>query len=168
MMPLKTDDYFYYFAYGSCMCPVDLKRSLGESTHAYVVGAATLKDYRLRFNYYSPTRRCGALGILPASDSEIQGVLYQLPWRLSKHLDQREGVPQGRYRRQQVSVESANKRYRKVRTYMVVQETPTEIAPNDWYFEVVMRGAITCKLSEEYCWKLFNYMRKLQQAYALP
>lgn len=37
--------YFYYFAYGSCMCPVDLKRSLGESTHRYVIGAATLRRY---------------------------------------------------------------------------------------------------------------------------
>ena len=149
------------------MCPVDLKRSLGESTHSYVVGPATLKDYQLSFHYYSPTRKCGALGILPTVDSEIQGVLYRLPWRLSQPLDHREGVSLGRYRRQQVSVESANLRYKKVRTYMVVQQTPTEIAPNDWYFEVVMRGAITCKLSEEYCWKLFNYMRRLQKAYAI-
>ena len=32
------DDHFYYFAYGSCMCPVDLKRTMGEKMHPYVVG----------------------------------------------------------------------------------------------------------------------------------
>ena len=36
----RLEPMFYYFAYGSCMCPVDLKRSLGEKTHIYVVGAA--------------------------------------------------------------------------------------------------------------------------------
>jgi nitrogen fixation protein NifT len=55
----------YYFAYGSCMCPVDLKRSLGESTHRYVIGPATLKHHRLGFHYYSAKRQCGALDILP-------------------------------------------------------------------------------------------------------
>jgi hypothetical protein len=45
----QTEPMFYYFAYGSCMCPVDLKRSLGEKTHVYVIGPATLKGYRLGF-----------------------------------------------------------------------------------------------------------------------
>ncbi|NEQ83454.1 MAG: gamma-glutamylcyclotransferase, partial [Moorea sp. SIO2I5] len=39
---LHTESGFYYFAYGSCMCPVDLKRSLGEDTHNLVIGTATL------------------------------------------------------------------------------------------------------------------------------
>lgn len=45
-----NDPYFYYFAYGSCMCPVDLKRSLGEQTHHYVLGSAILRGYRLGFH----------------------------------------------------------------------------------------------------------------------
>ena len=65
--------FFYYFAYGSCMCPVDLKRSLGENTHPYVVGPATLKGYRLGFHYYSAQRQCGALDILPDAHSAVQG-----------------------------------------------------------------------------------------------
>lgn len=158
----EKEAFFYYFAYGSCMCPVDLKRSLGENTHSFVVGPATLRGYRLGFRYYSTKRQCGALDVLPDPASEIHGVLYQLPWRLSPLLDQREGVHQGDYRREWVAVEQAGQSYIGVRTYAVVQKTAMEIAPNDWYFNVVLRGAITCKLPETYCWQLFEHMRGLQ------
>jgi cation transport regulator ChaC len=155
---------FYYFAYGSCMCPVDLKRSLGENTHPYVIGPATLKDYRLGFHYYSPQRQCSALDILPAPGQVVQGVLYRLPWRLSVALDQREEVHQGSYRHEFVTVYGPKRRYRRVRTYAVVHKTPQEIAPSDWYSSVVLRGAITCQLPEHYCWQLFHHMRQLQRA----
>jgi len=161
-----SDPCFYYFAYGSCMCPVDLKRSLGESTHAYVVGTASLKGYRLGFHYYSPQRHCGALDILPDATSDIYGVLYRLPWRLSSRLDRREGVDHGGYRRQSIAVDQGGQHYVGVRTYAVVDKTPVEIPPNDWYFTVVLRGALTCQLPEPYCWQLFNHMRRLQAACA--
>ncbi len=162
----EAEPFFYYFAYGSCMCPVDLKRSLGENTHAYVVGTATLKGYRLGFHYYSTQRQCGALDVLPDPTSEVQGVLYRLPQRLSHRLDQREGVHRGDYRYESVAISSGGQPYVGVRTYVVVKKTPVEIPPNDWYFNVVLRGAITCKLPETYCWQLFDYMRGLQQACA--
>ena len=162
------DPYFYYFAYGSCMCPVDLKRSLGENTHPYVIGPAILQGYRLGFHYYSTQRQSGALDILPDPGHQVEGVLYRLPWQLSPRLDQREGVQQGDYRREWVTVDGNRQTYRRVRTYSVVQKTSTEIPPNDWYFNIVMRGATTCKLPEQYCWQLFDHMRKLQlnDAYA--
>lgn len=158
--------FFYYFAYGSCMCPVDLKRSLGENTHPYVVGPATLKGYRLGFHYYSFKRQCGALDILPTPMSEVHGVLYRLPWRLSDRLDRREGVQQGDYRHESVTVVCDSRLYLHVRTYVVLQKTPVEIPPNDWYFNVVLRGATTCRLPEQYCWQLFDHMRGLQLAAA--
>lgn len=162
----EPEPYFYYFAYGSCMCPVDLKRSLGESTHAYVIGPASLKGYRLGFHYYSAKRQCGALDILPDPTSDVYGVLYKLPWRLSDRLDQREGVQHGDYRHEFIAVEQAGQSFVGVRTYAVVHKTPTEIPPNDWYFNVVLRVAITCQLPEQYCWQLFDYMRGLQLACA--
>lgn len=154
---------FYYFAYGSCMCPVDLKRSLGENTHPYVVGPATLSGYRLGFHYYSHQRQCSALDVLPAPGQVVHGVLYRLPWRLSPYLDRREEVHQGSYRHEFVTVRSHGRTYQRVRTYSVVQKTPREIAPNDWYSSVVLRGAITCRLPEAYCWQLFQHMQRLQK-----
>ncbi|HLO89503.1 MAG TPA: gamma-glutamylcyclotransferase [Nostocaceae cyanobacterium] len=159
----QNEPMFYYFAYGSCMCPVDLKRSLGENTHNYVIGTGILKGYRLGFYLYSPNRKCGVLDVVVDSQQAVKGVLYQLPWRLSEHLDQREGVSQGLYRHEIVHIHCHNQIYRNVRTYTVVNKLPKEVAPNDWYFNVVLRGAVTCGLPEEYCWSLFNHMHQLQQ-----
>ena len=145
------------------MCPVDLKRTLGENTHSFVIGPATLKGYRLGFNRQSALRNCGVLDVVKDSTSSVEGVLYRLPWRLSDRLDEREEIPQGGYRHEMVNVSCQNQIYTGVRTYVVVNKLATELAPNDWYFNVVLRGAITCGLSEEYCWKLFNHMYQLQQ-----
>jgi cation transport regulator ChaC len=153
---------FYYFAYGSCMCPVDLKRSLGEDTHHYVVGKAVLSGYRLGFYRRSLLRNCGVLDIIADAQSQIEGVLYYLPWRLSDRLDEREEVPRRGYRQEFVTVKSQSRCYEQVRTYVVIDKLTQEIPPNDWYFQVVLRGAITCGLSEEYCWQLFNHMHQLQ------
>jgi cation transport regulator ChaC len=159
----QNDEMFYYFAYGSCMCPVDLKRSLGEHTHPYVVGAGTLKGYRLGFYRYSTSRKCGVLDMVKDPDKSVKGVLYQLPLRLSDRLDKREDVPRGGYRPEIIDVHCSGQVYKDVRTYVVVNKLPAEIAPNDWYFNIVMRGAVTCGLPEEYCWNLFNHMYQLQQ-----
>jgi cation transport regulator ChaC len=153
------DDHFYYFAYGSCMCPVDLKRSLGESTHAYVVGPATLTDYRLGFFRRSRLRDCGVLDIVAHPGATVQGVLYHLPWRLSPALDLRE---EG-YRHETVTVTANGRTFGSTRTYSVVNKTHAEIAPNEWYSSVVMRGAATCGLPEQYCWELFHHIHSLQR-----
>lgn len=160
--PQLNEPAFYYFAYGSCMCPVDLKRTLGESAYSYVVGHATLEGYRLRFSRRSLRRNCGALDVVKDSHSTVEGVLYYLPWRLSDRLDEREEVPRGGYRQEMIEVYSRGKLYTNVRTYVVVDKLPEELAPNDWYFNVVLRGAVTCGLPEQYCWNLFNHMHQLQ------
>lgn len=161
--PPLTELTFLYFAYGSCMCPVDLKRTLGENTHSFVIGSATLKGYRLGFNRRSALRNCGVLDIVKEPTSSVEGVLYRLPWRLSDRLDEREEVPTGGYRQEMVNISCLNQMYTGVRTYVVVNKLAKELAPNDWYFNVVLRGAITCGLSEEYRWNLFNHMYQLQQ-----
>jgi cation transport regulator ChaC len=156
---MSSEPTFDYFAYGSCMCPVDLKRSVKESTYSYIVGPATLKGYRLGFYCYHPLRKCGVLDILPDANSQIEGVLYRLPQRLSSLLDARE---EG-YRHERVSVDCLSTCYANVRTYTVIQKLAIELPPNDWYFQVVMRGATTCGLTEQYCWKLFQHMCQLQR-----
>jgi cation transport regulator ChaC len=145
------------------MCPVDLARTLGEPTYPYVVGTGILHGYRLGFNRRSRLRDCGVLDIVPDAQKYVEGVLYRLPLRLSDRLDEREEVPHNGYRRETIAIESGEATYTDVRTYVVVDKLPQELAPNDWYFDVVMRGAIACGLSENYCWQLFDRMRHLQQ-----
>lgn len=158
----QDDERFLYFAYGSCMCPVDLQRTFGESTHGHVVGIATLENYRLGFYRRSQKRNCGVLDVVPAANCQVLGVLYHLPWRLSDRLDEREEVPTNGYRREMITVKTSDRVYHNVRTYVVVEKLPMELAPNDWYFNVVLRGAITCGLPEDYCWSLFHHMHQLQ------
>ncbi|MBD2021004.1 gamma-glutamylcyclotransferase [Leptolyngbya sp. FACHB-36] len=154
---------FLYFAYGSCMCPVDLKRTLGENMYPCVIGPATLSGYRLGFYRRSLRRNCGALDVVSDPTSTVEGVLYRLPWRLSDRLDEREEVPRGGYRHETVEVYCQQRLYTDVRTYVVVDKLAEELAPNDWYFSVVMRGAVTCGLPEPYCWQLFDHMHQLQR-----
>ncbi len=150
---------FYYFAYGSCMCPVDLKRSLHEKTHPYVIGPAQLPGYRLGFFRYSRRRQCGVLDIVRQPGAMVHGVLYALPWHLSSRLDRRE---EG-YVHHQVTIQCQGQHFPNTRTYTVLDKLNYEHAPSDWYFDVVMRGALTCGLPESYCWQLFNHMHSLQR-----
>ncbi len=157
-------DSFYYFAYGSCMCPVDLERTIGEDAHALVIGTGILQDHKLAFTRLSPKRQsCGVLDVVPHQGSHVEGVLYELPWRVSDRLDIREEVPNNGYRHETIEVECDGKVYENVRTYVVVEKEPQEIPPDDWYFFVVMRGAATAKLSPEYSWQLFSHMKRLQR-----
>ncbi|NEQ36143.1 MAG: gamma-glutamylcyclotransferase [Okeania sp. SIO3I5] len=167
---ISTEKKFYYFAYGSCMCPVDLKRTFAENTYPYVIGPGKLKGYRIGFYRYSEKRKCGVLDVVKDPNSTVEGVLYNLPLRLRDRLDEREGVKFdfikeihcGVYRPETVEVYSRGELYSGVSTYVVVDKSSQELAPNDWYFNVVLRGAVTCGLSEEYCWKLFEHMYNLQ------
>lgn len=158
----SPDSTFYYFAYGSCMCPVDLKRTLGEDTYPYVVGVGKLQGYRLGFYRRSLKRNCGALDVVIERNAFVEGVLYRIPWRLSDLLDEREDVPRNGYRHEYVEIHCQGERYQAVRTYVVVDKLKEELAPNDWYFTVVLRGAVSCGLSSDYCWWLFNHMYQLQ------
>ncbi|WP_099239201.1 gamma-glutamylcyclotransferase family protein [Synechococcus sp. BDU 130192] len=162
------DRAFYYFAYGSCMCPVDLARTIEEDAHQFVVGRGILQNYRLAFNRLSPKRKsCGVLDVVPHAGSHVEGVLYHLPWRVSEKLDLREEVPTNGYRQTQVTVECQGQRFPSVRTYVVVNKTPQEVPPDDWYFYIVMRGAMTAGLSRDYSWRLFNHMKRLQRGQTL-
>jgi cation transport regulator ChaC len=166
--PAVAEPTFDYFAYGSCMCPVDLQRTLGEPTYPYAVGPALLEGYRLAFSRRSPIRNCGVLDVVRDRAHQVYGVLYRLPLRLSGLLDEREEVPQGGYRRETISVTCGGQRYGPVRTYTVVNKLTVELAPNDWYLTTVLRGAATCGLPEDYYWQLFERMHALQRQQRSP
>ncbi len=172
---------FNYFAYGSCMCPQDLARSLGEPMEDYIIGTASLAGYRLGFYYYSPLRCCGALDLVEVShhhslnnnlnnngnnvpNSVVHGVLYCLPQRFSEALDRREDVPNQGYRHHYISVNCRGYIWENVRTYVVANKQPQEIAPNDWYAGVVLRGAKNSGLPPEYLYQLQSHIRKLRES----
>lgn len=156
---------FYYFAYGSCMCPLDLTRTIGEDAQAMVVGTGILQDHKLAFNRaYSKRKGCGVLDVVPHQGSSVEGVLYELPWRVSDRLDIREEIPINGYRHEMVQIDCNAHTYDNVRVYVVVEKEPQEVPPDDWYFYIVMRGAMTANLSRDYSWALFQHMKRLQRS----
>jgi hypothetical protein len=100
------------------------------------------------------------LDVVKDPNGSVEGVLYRLPLRLSPLLDAREVG----YTHESVLVRCCGREYAQVRTYTVVDKLEQEIAPNDWYFNVVLRGAYTCGLPEQYCWQLFHHMHNLQRS----
>ncbi len=133
---------FYYFAYGLCMCPLDLRQTMGEDMYQYLIGTAILRGYRLRFSRFSVKRQCGVLDIRPNAAQLVEGVLSNLPKRLSLQLDKREAVFQQGYRHEIIQVTTQEKLYQNVRTYVVVNKLSQEIAPNQSYYDTVLKGAI--------------------------
>jgi hypothetical protein len=82
--------------------------------------------------------------------------------RLSDRLDIREDVSRGGYQHELVTVTVGQTVHQNVRTYSVINKLSRELAPNDWYSSVVLRGAYTCGLTEKYFWQLFYHIYQLQ------
>jgi len=156
-----TGSHFYYFAYGSCMCPQDLQRSLGEPV-VPLAAPAVLAGYRLGYTRFSLARQGGVLDILPEPASRVLGVLYALPWHVSDRLDAREAVPSGGYRRATVTVTADERSFAATRTYTVVEKRAVECPPDDRYLDIVWRGALASGLPPAYCQQLRARARHLQ------
>jgi hypothetical protein len=65
----------YYFAYGSNMDPVQIRR---RCPSARFVGIAKLPDHRLAFSRRSMRRRSGVADVVPAAGAEVWGIVYRL------------------------------------------------------------------------------------------
>jgi gamma-glutamylcyclotransferase len=142
----------YYFAYGSCMDESSFAETVGKD-HYQLLGRARLKGYRLAFPLYSPSRGGGGVGdVFPDPGGEMEGVLYRLKPAAWPPLDEREGVPQGTYRRMKVDVIWKGRTVRAV-TYTVVNKADREFRPSPLYCRLIMNGARR-HLSDAYCRRL--------------
>lgn len=151
-----------YFAYGSCMCPDELSRDVSVYT---VVGAATVRGFRLGFTRFSRNRKGGVADLVPDIDSETEGVLYRLPRAMLPALDEREGAPD-HYRRDFIAVRTVDgKLHDRVLTYVVVRKEPGELVPHPDYAQALLNGARTY-LSEAYVENLIRFIDHLIAAQA--
>ncbi|GEM_PF-2053299 len=105
------------------------------------------------YNYASPhfRRQDTTLNV----ELSIEGVEVRISDQIGIHI--------GSDKPEQVKVFCKGQVYTHVRTYTVINKLQQELVANGWYFDVVMRGAITCGLTEEYCWRLFEHMYRLQK-----
>lgn len=135
----QSPDSLLYFAYGSCMSRRDFRRTVPEFE---LVGAAVLEGYRLAFTMYSESRAGGVADVVPHEGSRVFGILYRLPASGLPALDVREGVPDGKYRHEYVTVRTLDGRvYDQTLTYTVIDKEPEEAPPSPAYGELLLEGA---------------------------
>ena len=124
-----------YFAYGSNLNPSNYTEGSLQ-----LLGTARLADYRLAFNYYSSSRKGGALNLVPAPGGWVHGALFRADARGWEWLDLKEGHPDY-YRRVPITVETSDGPVEAI-TYIVIpeKETEREIPPTRKYLELVLEG----------------------------
>jgi cation transport regulator ChaC len=129
----------YYFAYGSCMDEQSFAQTVGKD-HYEVAGAAVLKDYQLVFSAFSKKRNGGVADLVFAPGEEVEGVLYRITPEALEPLDEREGVPSGKYKRMDVHVCFQEQLVRAM-TYTIVNKEQEEIKPSKEYLQLIYNGA---------------------------
>lgn len=144
---MNHDQEYLYFAYGSNLnerdwCAYCARAGVSPDV-IEPVGRAVLPDMQLCFDYYSTSRKGGALNIQPMRGHVVHGVLYRasaLGWRT---LDRKEGAP---YCYEQV-VRTALRpdgSSLKVITYEATDEVRRDFcAPTQDYRQIVANGLRT-------------------------
>jgi len=156
-----SDDRVAYFAYGSCMNHASLAASLDYDVTSFFVGPAQLIDFALRFNYPSinaPTCCCANIEAEPGA--VVEGALYDLPRELMDSVDRREGVSANRYSRTVVPVQF-ERAVKMAFCYRGSVTLPYEAAPSERYRELLTRGLLDSRVSEEYRLSVISKMASL-------
>ena len=136
------------FAYGSNM---NLDQMRERCPSATFVCKALLPQHRLAFTRRSVNRNCGVSDVVPAPDSHVWGVVYDVPENQMPHLDSREGVNSNSYvRRTEIVYQDGDEtKSLDVDIYFAVpQENPP--LPNQEYKNLIIGGARHWDLPADY------------------
>jgi len=143
-----------FFLYGDNLNLTQLKRRAPEHKFLYL---ATLADHTIKFCRWSSQWRCGLASIAPSPGEKVWGAVFELTEEDLKILDQfEEDVPQGAYRRLQVTVITDAGEKELVTTYAAAPVG--KFKPKDHYLDWVTKGLTHWKLPEEAIqqWKAYR------------
>jgi gamma-glutamylcyclotransferase (GGCT)/AIG2-like uncharacterized protein YtfP len=139
-----------YFAYGSNLC-MDWLRNRTPSAEKSDTGI--LRGHRLKFHKVSINDHSGKCNALETGnqDDYVWGVLYEIPEDEVPLLDAAEDLGIS-YRKQEVKIRSSHGgKIIYATTYIAMKATIDENAvPFEWYKRLVVRGAESHNLPEEY------------------
>jgi gamma-glutamylcyclotransferase (GGCT)/AIG2-like uncharacterized protein YtfP len=140
----------YYFAYGSNLNRHDRQacRRKGFSPELLKFrNIAYLPDWELTFDYWSSSRRGGALDLRPHVGQLVAGAVFEVAPRGWEALDAKEGAPEC-YQRQSTTALTLSGEIIPVTTYVVRPERRKGfVAPTPDYLEVVRVGLAEHELS---------------------
>jgi gamma-glutamylcyclotransferase (GGCT)/AIG2-like uncharacterized protein YtfP len=136
-----------YFSYGSNLDFEDWTKWCNEREEdpsgLVELESAFLPEYRLKFHYYSGSRKGGAADIVEANPANIvPGALFELDEYTLGLMDRKEGVKSKSYQRKQVHVITLDGRIVEALTYVVCQERIQNrfIEPTDDYVGLIRNG----------------------------
>ena len=142
-----------YFAYGSNLEPVQMKRRCPGSAP---VGQAVLPDHRLGFPVRSDGDWLGGVASVEPSPGEaVHGVLYRITDEDLAELDLYEAVAEGMYRREMIGVwPVGDPNPQQAWTYIALPDPQGPSPPSRAYLDVILLGARHYGLSPAYIQQL--------------
>jgi len=159
----------YYFAYGSNMDEDDFNKwceNHGKGKRFKEIfkniRPAKLKDYKLRFNYYSQSRCGGVANIMDEAEIFVYGLLMEIEDKDLEVISEKEG----RKTYNQISIDvktlSDGIKVPNVKTYKVVEnkEEKRDCPPTDKYLYLLIRNSIKYKFPLDYIEYLNQFQTK--------
>jgi len=152
----------YYFAYGSNMDKQNLDNWCKENNkplvHIFSIQTCILRNFQLRFNYYSKRRDAGAANIMKSQDDCVYGLLLEINKQDMNVIHYKEGVPEF-YNEFNIKVELLNKaEVTEVSTFKVTKEKEKSehVPPKREYIESMIQIAKFYNFPEDYVYYLNN------------
>jgi len=142
-----------YFAYGSNMLS---ERLQARCPAAQPIALATLTEHRLAFDKIS-LDGSGKCTCEPSSSSSVPGVIWQIDDSERPSLDQAEGLGHG-YDVASIEVIDSEGKARRVFTYLATHRDASR-TPYDWYWALVMAGAMQHELPDWHLERLKSQAR---------
>jgi len=145
-----------YFAYGSNMDTGDLHKWCKKHNKNQILleetRVAILRDYKLTFNYYSCSRKCGSANIMYSQGDVVYGLLSKISDEDLKNVSIKEGCPY-HYGEIDIDVEQLDgSKFHPVKTYKVlkVNEKTTHQPPSNEYLSLIITNAVKNKFPDYY------------------
>ena len=145
-----------YFAYGSNMDKEDLDTWCDENNFRKItpksVIPAKLVGYRLTFNYFSSTRKCGTANIMEVENGEVYGLLMEIDNDELQIIRKKEGCSKC-YKEVRICVDSfEGQRLGEAITYKVVKnrESNCHEPPSKNYLCLIISNAIKYRFPSFY------------------
>ena len=123
---------------------------------------AELKDYKLDFNYRSPSRDSGAANIMEESGSSVFGLVFELDDEDYSKIKKKEGAP---FFYKEIDVEVVvDGEIKEVKTFKVVSEKEADsfVKPSEEYLGLIIESAKKYGFPEGYVSMLENIVKKNQ------
>ena len=146
-----------FFVYGSLLSAKYLRQ---YTPSAVFVMKADLPNYEVQFRQYSERRQGGTSCIIETPGQLVHGVLYRIAREEIQRLDELEGVPEGRYKRETFLVLGEDGAWHSADLYRLIKPTGP-YTPSKSYLDDMIKGAREHKLDPSYVNKLVSWRKEL-------